>query len=137
MAVAPQVLTPHGRYVRQIDGADFSLQANTEETPEADQFYVFQDGEVVLETPSFAEAEAEYRRLAHEFWEGRLRSADPRVRLSSAWGLLSQDSDHRLAGQVVQNDGTEAERKRLKQIRMRRAAQKRAEAGGRRYRSSF
>jgi hypothetical protein len=137
MPIATPVLTPHGRYLRQIPGSGFSLQANTEQTPTADHFYVFLAGEVVLETEDFEAAEGEYKRLSRQFWEDRLRSTDPHERLTSAWGLLGQDPDNRAAGQVVQNDGNDGERKRLKQIRMRRAAPRRAEAGGRRYRSSF
>ena len=61
---------------------------------------------MVLDTEDFQAAEGEYRRLSGEFWEGRLRSAEPLARLASAWGLLGQDLDHRAARSTIENDGT-------------------------------
>ena len=117
---------PQGRYVRQVAGADFSLEANTDRTPAPDVFYVFQGDDLRLETPDFAEAEACYRSLCQAHWEGGLASSAAAERVSSAWGLLGQDLDHRAAAGVIQEDGGPASEKRLQQIKNRRRFGKRA-----------
>jgi hypothetical protein len=108
---------PWGRYHRQVEGADFSLEANTELAPEADHFYLLRCGEVLLCSADFSTAEAAYKALCHEFWVGRLRSEDRAVRVAGAWGLLGQDLQHRHAAEVIRDDGTPGDQKRMEMLR--------------------
>ncbi|HEU4753293.1 MAG TPA: hypothetical protein VFU47_09315 [Armatimonadota bacterium] len=128
MTQSAQLIPPHGRYLRQLEGGDFSLQANTEQTPQPGRYYVIVAGRVVCESDDFALMDAEYRRYCRRFWEERLRSPNPAVRLSSAWGLLGQDPEHRAARAVILRDGSERDQKRLQQLRHRHYAQQRAAA---------
>ena len=58
---------PHGRYRRAPAGADFSLEANTEDVPQEGRFYILKGGEVSLDTEDFQEALTEYNRLCKDF----------------------------------------------------------------------
>lgn len=113
---------PHGRYRRGLQGADFTLEANTESVPADGKYYVLRGGEVVVASEDFQEAIAEYNRLCRDFWMARLDSDEPQVRVAAAWGLLGLDSNDKTAQAVIVKDGTPQERKRLEQAQSRRRA---------------
>ena len=121
---------PHGRYRRGLEGANFSLEANTESVPADGRYYVLRDGEIVLATAEFQEATAEYNRLARDFWEERLQSDQPPVRVAAAWGLLGLDPNDKTAQAIIVEDGTPQERKRLEQAQSRRRALRGRAAAG-------
>lgn len=110
-------LNPSMPYRRHLEGADFSLEANTDSVPHNGRFYLLRNGKVTMESEAFAEAMEAYQGLCKEFWTGRLESADARVRLSSAWGLVGLEPNHPAALQVIRDDGTENDAKRLEQVR--------------------
>src|SRR5687768_394084 len=103
---------PHGRYKRGLDGADFTLEANTEAVPADGRFYILQQGEVVLATDEFQEAITEYNRRCLSFWRTRLEDSRIQVRIAAAWGLLGLDATDRQAQAVIIRDGSPQERKR-------------------------
>lgn len=113
------VLPPMGRYVRRIEGANFSLEANTERVPEAGHYYLLQNGDVVLQSDDYPEAMLAYQGLCKVYWEDHLSSAELPERLSSAWGLIGLESEHVLAVALIREEGTAADRKRLDQMRLR------------------
>jgi hypothetical protein len=113
---------PHGRYRRGLQGADFSLESNTEHVPADGRYYVLRNGEVLLATSEFDEATATYHQLCREFWTERLQSPSPQVRVAAAWGLLGLDAGDKNAQAVIARDGTAQEKKRLEQAQSRRRA---------------
>jgi hypothetical protein len=113
---------PHGRYRRGLQGANFSLEANTESVPADGRYYVLRDGEVVVASEDFQDAITEYNRLCREFWTERLESEETQVRVAAAWGLLGLDSNDKTAQGVIIKDGSPQERKRLEQAQSRRRA---------------
>jgi hypothetical protein len=112
-------LSPFGRYVRSLNGAEFTLQANTAEVPEPGVFFVMQGGTVLFRSEDFELASAHYKGLCQTFWSGRLDSPDVPTGLASAWGLLGLDIDHAGAARVITRSGTPADLKRLQQLRLR------------------
>lgn len=106
-------------YFRRLVGAGFSLQANTPASPLPGHFYLFQGDQVVCDSEDFAVVEAEYKLLCKAHWDAHLESADPAVRMSSAWGLLGLDVRHPAALRVIEQGGTVADQKRLQQMRNR------------------
>lgn len=116
----------HVHYRRQLAGADFSLEANTEATPEAGHFYLLQGGEVLLRSDDFSSADAAYQQLCHAYWEHQLGSADADVRRKSALGLLGQDLGHVGATGVLRRDGSDADRARIERARCKKRARERA-----------
>ncbi len=113
---------PHGRYRRCLDGADFSIQANTEDVPADGRFYVMQAGEVVMASEDFEEATTAYHKLCNDFWRVRLEDDSLPVRIAAAWGILGLDSADKTAIAVITRDGSAQERKRLDQAQSRRRA---------------
>jgi hypothetical protein len=113
---------PLGRYRRGLEGANFSLEANTESVPADGRFYLLREGQVVLEAADFTAALEAYNGLCREFWECRLEDESPQVRLAAAWGMLGLDSQNKDAMAVIQRDGSPQERKRLDQAQSRRRA---------------
>ena len=126
MNVATTNAPPFGRYHRRLAGTNFSLEANTSAKTLPGQFYVFRGEELLLASDDFALAEACYKDLCKEYWDGHLGSPDPAVGMACAWGLLSLDLNHAAAGQVIQQQGTPADQKRLTQLKGRASALKRA-----------
>lgn len=126
MNVATTSAPPFGRYHRHLAGTNFSLEANTSARTLPGQFYVFRGEELLLASDDFAQAEACYKDLCKEYWDGHLDSPDPAVGMACAWGLLSLDLNHTAAGQVIQQQGTPADHKRLGQLKGRATAMKRA-----------
>lgn len=108
--------TRQARYRRHIEGADFSLEANTDLTPEDSGFYVIRGGEVLLQSHSFQKAEAAYLDLCREFWLRSLTSESAAGRMSGAWGLLGLEPAHKGAAAVIDRDGDEQDRARLARI---------------------
>jgi hypothetical protein len=117
---------PYGRYRRHIEGADFSLEANTGTVPSDGCFYLLRNGEVLLQSSEFPKAIEAYNGLCREFWESRLDSSDVAQRVASAWGLLSLDPEDKQALEIIRQDGSDNDRKRLEQDRNRRRLQKAA-----------
>jgi hypothetical protein len=113
-------MKPQGRYCRRLAGADFSLEANTPAAPAAGPFFILRCGDVLLESEDFGAAEEFYKDLCRQHWEAQLTSANPTVRIASAWGLLGIDADHPGAIRAISTEGNDADRKRLEQVRRRR-----------------
>ena len=113
---------PHGRYRRGLEGADFSLESNTEAVPADGRYYILRGGEVALATEDFTEALTEYNRLCREFWCARLEDPASQVRVAAAWGILSLDATDKVAQAVIARDGSAQEKKRLDQAQSRRRA---------------
>jgi len=107
------------RYHRHLEHGNFSLEANTEAAPEPGQFYLLQQGKVLLCSDDFGTAEAGYRELCRAHWERDLVSDAPLRRMASAWGLLGLELTHRGAAQVVEQDGVPADQVRLTRMRSR------------------
>ena len=110
------VASKRARYRRHIDGADFSMESNTDSTPGDGRYYVLQGGEVVLQSHNFRKAEAAYHVLCREFWLQSLASGSPAARLSGAWGLLGLEPDHSDAAAVIPRDGSETDRLKLGRV---------------------
>lgn len=110
---------PQVPYFRRVQGAEFSLQANTAASPLPGHFYLFEGEQVVFESEDFALAEAEYKRLCRVYWDAQLDSEDPAARMAGAWGLLGLDVKHTAAGRIIEERGTPADQKRLQQMRNR------------------
>lgn len=115
---------PHGRYKRNLAGAGFSLEANTETVPADGRYYVMDNGRVLLATAEFEEATAEYHRLCKDYWLARLEDEAIPNRLAAAWGILGLDPTDKTAQAVIQTHGSAQERKRLEQAQSRRRALK-------------
>jgi hypothetical protein len=113
---------PHGRYKRGLEGADFTLEANTESVPADGRFYILRNGKVALDTDDFQVAIAEYNQLCRQFWSERLNHASVPVRIAAAWGLLGLDATDKNAQAVIVRDGSPQEKKRLDQAQSRRRA---------------
>lgn len=122
MSTEPVPAPPHGRYKRGLQGADFTLEANTEDVPADGRYYVLRGGEVQLATEDFTEAVGEYNRLCRDFWSARLEDPAIPVRVAAAWGLLSLDPSDKTAQGIITEFGTPQEKKRLDQAQSRRRA---------------
>lgn len=110
------------RYHRSLDNGDFSLEANTEATPEPNHFYLLQQGKVLLRCDDFRTAELAYQELCRKHWEHHLASELPVRRMASAWGLLGLEPAHRAAALVIERDGEHADQSRLARMRSRQRA---------------
>lgn len=119
MLINDHAVVPHGRYIRSLAGADFTLQANTAEAPEAGVFYVLKGSAIFFQSAEFEPANACFKALCGVFWTERLGSADPAAQMASAWGLLGLDIDHPGAGRHVARHGSAADQKRLQNMRSR------------------
>jgi hypothetical protein len=113
-------VAPLGRYRRTIEGADFSLEANTDAVPGDGRFYLLRNGEVELSSEEFPRAMEAYTQLCREHWQTGLESEEAEERISSAWGILTLEPEHKVAVQVIQEDGSADDRKRMEQARKRR-----------------
>ena len=110
---------PIGPYRREIEGADFSLEANTPAAPDRGLFYLLRRGRVLFKSDTYKEAFAAYQKLCQDYWQKHLHSRDRRERLSSAWGLLGLDPKNPDAAAVIAEDGDPPARQRLNQLRHR------------------
>jgi len=121
-AVTPVAVVKCSRwahYRRQLARGNFSLEANTDAVPETGQFFLLRDGDVVMSSEDLEPVEIAYRALCREFWETDLVSEQPKRRVESAWGLLGQEPAHASAGQVIERDGGDQDRRRLATLRNR------------------
>lgn len=120
------------RYRRHIEGTDFSLEANTEAVPERGHFYLLRNGRVELMSDEFPEAMEAYQGLCREYWKDHLKSVDPHQRMASAWGLVGLEPNNESALELIRNEGSEDDKKRLEQVRRRkRFSKQRAGRGSR------
>jgi len=117
MNVGTADVAPQTRYRRQLQGADFSLEANTETVPGDGHFYLMQGGEIKLRSDSFTEAVDAYNGLCKRYWREHLQSEAPEERMASAWGLISLEPSNQEAMDVIRHDGTDADVARLEQLR--------------------
>lgn len=130
---APDRISRWVHYRRQLQSGDFSLEANTDDVPEDGHFYVLQAGRVVSCSDDFGSAEGVYLGLCRDHWRSHLASSSPSERMASAWGLLGLEPTDADAVQVIEQDGTPEDRKRLLQMKNRRNANnRRAGTWGRR-----
>src|SRR5262249_9241435 len=90
----PQQRPPAGPFVRRLQGANLSLEINTERVPADEACYVLKDGEIVFRSLEYPVALIEYQRLCAEYWERMLDHADAEIRLRAARGLYAQDATH-------------------------------------------
>ena len=127
----PEVVGPPagGRFVRKIAGANFSLEANTENTPGDEAFYLLENGAVAFRSESYPEALEQYQKLCVQHWEAQLESSDIDVRLRAARGLYGVSPDHKDARTILREEGDESDAKRIRQVEQRRRfAGRKAEA---------
>lgn len=124
-------ISPETHYKRQVDGADFSLEANTPATPRPGCFYVLRHGRVVRQSTSYKEALAAYHALCRVYWSDRMEARDPDQRLAAAWGLVSLDPSDERAVELIKTEGDRAQRERLERIRARHRALQRTPFGRR------
>jgi len=119
---------PAGPFVRRLQGANLSLEVNTQRVPADGACYVLQEGETVFRSMEYTEALTEYQRLCAEYWERMLDDPDAMIRLRAARGLYAQDPTHPRALAILKADGDGRDRRRLEQANARNAYQKRAAA---------
>jgi len=100
------------------------MEANTPASPAADCFFRLHGAEVLLQGKDFAVVETAYKQLCAEFWEEHLTSSDVALRISSAWGRLGQNVQHRRAREVIGTDGTDADRRKMEAARERKSAER-------------
>jgi len=124
----PQQRPPAGPFVRRLQGANLSLEINTERVPDDEACYVLKNGTIVFRSPEYPVALSEYQRLCAEFWEQMLDSTDHETRLRAARGLYAQDSTHPRALAILKSDGNSQDRRRLEQASQRSAYAKRVAA---------
>src|SRR2546421_5016023 len=124
----PQQRPPAGPVVRRLQGANLSLEINTDRVPADEACYVLKDGDIVFRSPEYPIALSEYQRLCAEYWEQMLDNADHETRLRAARGLYAQDSAHPRALAILKSDGNSQDRRRLEQASQRSAYAKRAAA---------
>lgn len=124
-------VSPLMRYRRHIEGTDFSLEANTEAVPESGHFYLLRNGEVELMSDEFPEAMEAYQGLCREYWKDHLKSGDRQERMASAWGLVGLEPNNESALELIRNEGTEDDKKRLEQVRRRKRFSKQRAGRGR------
>ncbi len=124
----PQQRPPAGPFVRRLQGADLSLEINTDRVPEPEVCFVLKNGNIVFRSTEYPVALTEYQRLCAEYWEQMLDSADSETRLRAARGLYAQDSSHPRALAILKSDGNSQDRRRLEQASQRSAYAKRVAA---------
>src|SRR3989442_710645 len=93
-----------GAFTRRIDGADFSLEANTPRVPADRAYYVLRAGEIIFRSENYPEALAHYQELCQEHWEQQLEG-DETTRLNAARGLYSLDAQHTRAVAILKAAG--------------------------------
>jgi hypothetical protein len=113
-----------GAFTRRIDGADFSLEANTPRVPADRAYYVLRGGEIIFRSENYPEALARYQELCQEHWEKQLEG-DETTRLNAARGLYSLDAQHTRAVAILKAAGDAGDHRRLAQAAQRQAYLKR------------
>jgi hypothetical protein len=112
-----------GAFTRKIDGADFSLEANTPQVPADRAYYVLRRGEIIFRSEAYPEALARYQELCLAHWESQLD--DETTRLNAARGLYALDAQHPRAVAILKADGDAGDHRRLAQAAQRQAYLKR------------
>jgi len=113
-----------GAFTRRIDGADFSLEANTPRVPADRAYYVLRAGEIIFRSENYPEALAHYQELCQAHWEQQLEG-DESTRLNAARGLYSLDAQHTRAVAILKAAGDAGDHRRLAQAAQRQAYLKR------------
>jgi len=113
-----------GAFTRKINGADFSLEANTPRVPADRAYYVLRAGEIIFRSEAYPEALARYQELCQAHWEGQLEGDDA-TRLNAARGLYALDSQHPRAVAILKSAGDAGDHRRLAQQAQRQAYLKR------------
>ncbi len=127
MTTAKPVMTAGvgaGAFTRRIDGADFSLEANTPRVPADRAYYVLRGGEIIFRSEAYPEALAHYQELCQEHWERQLEG-DEATRLNAARGLYALDAQHPRAVAILKSAGDASDHRRLAQAAQRQAYLKR------------
>jgi hypothetical protein len=109
-----------GAFTRRIDGADFSLEANTPRVPADRAYYVLRRGEIIFRSEAYPEALARYQELCREHWENQLEG-DEATRLNAARGLYALNAQHPQAVAILKSTGDAADHRRLAQAAQRQA----------------
>ena len=114
-----------GAFTRRIDGANFSLEANTSRVPSDRAYYVLQGDQIIFRSEAYPEALARYQELCQAHWEGQL-DGDEATRLNAARGLYALDSQHPRAIAILKSAGDAGDHRRLAQAAQRQAYLKRS-----------
>jgi hypothetical protein len=93
MTGIPSGPRPGSRYYRSIEGADFSLEANTDNVPRDGRYYILQGGEIAFSSDQLVDARELYERLCDRFWRELMQSPDAKERVAGARGVLSHVPD--------------------------------------------
>jgi hypothetical protein len=109
-----------GAFTRRIDGADFSLEANTPRVPSDRAYYVLRGGEIIFRSEAYPEALACYQQLCQEHWE-QLLEGDESTRLNAARGLYTLNAQHPKAVAILKSAGDASDHRRLAQAAQRQA----------------
>ena len=109
-----------GAFTRRIDGADFSLEANTPRVPQDRAYYVLRRGEIIFRSEAYPEALARYQELCREHWENQLEG-DEATRLNAARGLYALNAQHPQAVAILKSVGDATDHRRLAQAAQRQA----------------
>lgn len=112
-----------GAFTRKIDGANFSLEANTPQVPADRAYYVLQAGQIIFRSEAYPEALSRYQELCQAYWESQLE--DETTRLNAARGLYALDAQHPRAVAILKADGDAGDHRRLAQAAQRQAYLKR------------
>jgi hypothetical protein len=84
---------PGTRYYRSIEGADFSLEANTENVPRDGRYYILQDGKITFSSNQLGDARELYEGLCDRYWRAMMQSPEAKERIAGARGVLSHVPD--------------------------------------------
>jgi hypothetical protein len=114
-----------GAFTRRIDGANFSLEANTPRVPADRAYYVLQGEQIIFRSEAYPEALAHYQELCQAHWEGQLEG-DEATRLNAARGLYALDSQNSRAIAILKSAGDAGDHRRLAQAAQRQAYLKRS-----------
>jgi hypothetical protein len=114
-----------GAFTRRIDGANFSLEANTPRVPADRAYYVLQGDQIIFRSEAYPEALARYQELCQAHWEGQLEG-DESTRLNAARGLYALDAQHPRAVAILKSAGDAGDHRRLAQAAQRQAYLKRS-----------
>jgi hypothetical protein len=93
ITAVPSGPRPGTRYYRSIEGADFSLEANTENVPRDGRYYVLQEGQITFSSQQLGDARELYEQLCDSYWRTMMASPDRKERIAAARGVLSHVPD--------------------------------------------
>jgi len=90
ITVTPSGPRPGTRYFRSIEGADFSLAANTENVPRDGRYYIRQGGEITFSSSQLGDVRELYEGLCNGYWRMLMQSSDRAERIA---GLFRGDDE--------------------------------------------